>query len=158
MTVEVIIRTIVDNDIGVERSILAVVATDVDTTNLWDTEDDTIDERFPPNTGRSSCYRSTDYLTNLHVLILTWESAGIAVVIFANQNARRLVPLSSRLYAEIFAMGQEMRVLFAVKQMAQVVVQVTTAVMTLVDNHCIAVAVVLVQQLLVELAEAIAVH
>jgi hypothetical protein len=86
-TGEVILGRVVNHDIGIKLGVLAVVATNIYTTYLWDTEYDIVDKCLPPYAGRSTGYRSTDKLTYLHILILTRESTGITVVVLAEQNA-----------------------------------------------------------------------
>ena len=48
--------------------------------------------------------------------------------------------------------------LTSAQQVAEVVVQISTTIMALVYDDCIAITVILIQQLIIELAEAVAIH
>ena len=106
VTVEIILRGVVDYDIGIERGVLAIVSTHVDTSYLWDTEHDTVDECLPPYAGRGASYRCADEFANLHILKLAGEAAAVVAlvynhglvfaVIFVEQFLVELTELGSR--------------------------------------------------------------
>ncbi len=83
---------------------------------------------------------------------------AVAVVILADENAGRLRPLVERVLSHHLAVGHELLVLLAVEQRAEVVVQPSAAVVALVHDHCVAVAVLVGEQFAVDGAEALAVH
>ena len=93
MSAKIILWGVIDNDLRLQKGVLAIVATHIDTPHLWDTEGDTVDECLPPYAGSRTCYRRSDELANLQVLIFTRESAGITIVILTDQDTRRTNPL-----------------------------------------------------------------
>ena len=83
---------------------------------------------------------------------------AIAVVVLANQYAGWLRPFIEWVLAHYLAMRHELLVLLATQQGTEVVVQPATAIMTLIHNHCVTIAILVAQQLAIYRAETLAVH
>ena len=66
---------------------------------------------------------------------------AVAVVVLADEHARRLHPLVERVAADVLSAWHELLIFLAVEQRTKVVMQPSASVVTLVDDYRLAVTV-----------------
>ena len=159
VTIEEVFGCVVHFDVGVELGIFSIASAHIAASHLRNTEDHTIvDECFPPYGSHRAGYGSTDEFADSQLFVDEGEAVSVAVIVFANEHARGFHPFVEGVAANEFASWNELLVLFAAEQGAEVIMQPTSSVVTFVNNNGIFVAVLVGEELAINGAEALAVH